>query len=419
MSEASINLGKLAMGVVIVALFMTFSCTEETPLSESGANLNSIVGIVKPIGTVALIKVLQGVLVDTTYSDSETGYFEIDNLQVGFYTLEIIATGYGKNVKNQIQVVADGVTSVGDIELSPFPEQILAIIPPGGSENIQLSDSCGFEFSVLMDHNSVEKNFTIIPYVQGHFKWKENTTQSALFFFPESEFRAYTNYSILLSTGVRTIYGDTLSFDFSSKFKTEPVKVEAYTPEHGSTYVLPEVSIYVGFNKAMNRISVENSFGMIQAADGSFLWHSNEAFSFRPHSFLATNTQYTVIVSTNAKDFSGTSLGETFTLNFSTEPLKITYTNPENGSTYIRTDTSFKIDFNSNVNQTATENAFSISPSVDGSFMWIDLTKFTYFPDSNLTPNTSYTITINTNCKDIYGKHLPETYSFNFETRNN
>ena len=417
MSKASINLGKLTMGVVIVALFMTFSCTEETPLSGQGANLNSIVGIVKPIGTVALIKVLQGVLITSTYSDSNTGYFEIDNLQVGFYTLEIIAVGYGKNVKNQVQVVADGITSVGEIQLNPFPEQILAIIPSSGSENIQLSDSCGFEFSVLMDRKSVENNFTIVPYVPGHFKWTENTTKNAVYFFLESEFRAYTNYSILLSTGARTIYGDTLSFDIGSKFTTEPVKIEAYTPEHGCTYVKPDVLIYIRFNTAMNRISVEDSFGMIQAANGSFLWHSNEAFSFRPHTFLATNTQYTVVISPNAKDIYGTSLGVTFTLNFSTEPLKITNTNPENGATYIRTDTSIGINFNSTVNQTATENAFSISPSVEGSFMWTDLTKFTYFPNSNLTPNTSYTITINTNCKDSYGKNLSEIYSFNFTTR--
>ena len=167
----------------------------------------------------------------------------------------------------------------------------------------------------------------------------------------------------------------------------------------------------------MNRTSVQNSFEMIQATEGSFSWHSNESFSFIPDVLLATNTQYTVGISINAKDIYGTSLGQQFTLNFTTEPLTITYTTPKNGATYIDINTAIGINFNTNVNQADAEDAFSISPAVTGSFMWIDLAKFTYFPDSNLTADTWYTVTINTSCKDSYGKSLPTAYSFSFKTK--
>ena len=417
MSKANIFWDKLTLGSVIFALFMTMNCTENQPLTVTEKKQGAIVGIIKPLGVVAQVKVKQGFVIDSTYSDTTNGFFKIDSLQVGFYTLDVEAVGYGKYVENKIQVVSNGITSVGEIQLKPIPEQILSIFPPNGSVNYKLTDSCGFKFTTLMDHNSVENNFTITPEIEGYFHWIENEDNSTVYFNPNTQYMPYTTYIFSLNTKAKTIYGDTLSFGISSSFITEPVKVEFYTPDDGATFVIPSVSIYIRFNTAMNRASVESSFDISPSVIGNFFWHNNESFNFIPNVLLATNTQFITTISTNARDINGTGIGEPFSLSFTTEPLKITYTNPSNGATFINTNTTIGLNFNTNMDQTATENAFSIEPSVNGNFVWIDLTKFTYYPEINLTPDIWYTVMIDTSCKDSYGKKLPANYSFSFKTR--
>lgn len=405
--------------IFIFALFIVLNCTSnKEPIGVLEVHFGSIVGFVKPTGTVALIQVMQGKTIKSTDSDSTTGYFEIKNLQVGFYTLDVRAEGYGRYVENDVQVVSDGITSVGDIYLKPVPEQILTVFPSNGSHNIELTTPCGFEFTTSMDHHSVEANFYISPQVNGYFRWEDNSTQSKIYFYPSLKYRAYTIYQISLGTGAKTIYGDTLSFAISSSFTTEPVQIEAHTPEEGESFVPPGISIYIKFNTPMDKKSVESAFKLAQSATGRFVWRNNESFTFTPDILLATNSNYTLTIATTAKDVYSTAMLYPFTLNFTTEPLTIKYNYPFDGSTHINRSTNIYVTFNTIVDQTAAEAAFSISPRVVGVFEWTDFSQFTFNPDVTLEPNTFYTITVNTNCRDIYNKYLLENYTFRFTTTN-
>ena len=73
--------------------------------------------------------------------------------------------------------------------------------------------------------------------------------------------------------------------------------------------------------------------------------------------------------------------------------------------------------FTEPMNQTLSEEAFFISPSVTGTFSWSsEGDKMTFNPDDNLAYSTEYTITITTDAEDLSGNHLASNYSWKFTT---
>lgn len=82
---------------------------------------------------------------------------------------------------------------------------------------------------------------------------------------------------------------------------------------------------------------------------------------------------------------------------------------------YISVDTNISVTFSEVMNQTSAENAFSLFPSVSGSFSW-EGNKMVFDPDSHLSYETIYTIAINTEAKDLDGNKLASEYSWQFTT---
>jgi hypothetical protein len=96
-----------------------------------------------------------------------------------------------------------------------------------------------------------------------------------------------------------------------------------------------------------------------------------------------------------------------------TTPPSITAQSPTGTSVPIAATMS--VTFNEAMNKTSAQNAFSISPSVSGSFSW-DGNKMIFTPSSNLVYNTIYTVTINTQAKDLAGNNLKSLYNWQFTT---
>ncbi|MBN2013385.1 Ig-like domain-containing protein [candidate division KSB1 bacterium] len=402
--------------ILLYVILIGLACTQDQPVVIEEKPIGGIVGIVKPIGAIADIVIFQGMSIDTTASDSATGFFEFKNLKVGFYTLEVKAKNYGRYVENKVEVVTSGITSVGEIKLRPMPEQIDAFLPANNSENILLDSPCGFVFTTYMDHNSVEHNFKISPSIQGYFEWNEGGSEITCEYIPTIQYQPATRYTFSLSRSAKTIYGDTLAFQVTSSFTTEPVRVQIYSPQDGASFVDPASSIYVKFNTDMNKSSVENAFRMVNPVLGQMIWHSSDAFSFQPDANLTTNRQYQVNISTNAKDVFNNSLGAAFSFLFTTEPLRVTYQYPANGATNIATDVSIQVLFNTTVDIVETEAAFTIFPKVEGTFTWTDLSKFTFRPSTPLSTATTYFITLSTGVQDTGGSTMPKEHTFNFRT---
>ncbi|MCK5033694.1 MAG: Ig-like domain-containing protein, partial [Calditrichia bacterium] len=89
----------------------------------------------------------------------------------------------------------------------------------------------------------------------------------------------------------------------------------------------------------------------------------------------------------------------------STVPPKVTSTTPEDSSTNFSGYDRIFIEFSRNMNQASVENAFSLSPAVSGTFLWINDKEVRFTPDS-LQFLTDYTLTISGTAEDVYGHPL-------------
>jgi len=110
--------------------------------------------------------------------------------------------------------------------------------------------------------------------------------------------------------------------------------------------------------------------------------------------------------------------GETTTVNFQltkeTIPPTITAHLPIGTDVFV--GTPITVTFSEAMNKSSAEGAFSVSPSVTGSFSW-DGDKMIFTPDSELDYLTTYTVNISTEAEDLAGNNLVEDYSWQFTTK--
>lgn len=97
-----------------------------------------------------------------------------------------------------------------------------------------------------------------------------------------------------------------------------------------------------------------------------------------------------------------------------TIPPIIIMTRPRSGGTNVNIDEYIYILFSEPMNETSVENAFSISPHVNGEFIWMG--SLLVFKAKKLKYSTEYTIKIDANACDEYGNKMNSTYIFTFTT---
>jgi parallel beta-helix repeat protein len=158
-------------------------------------------------------------------------------------------------------------------------------------------------------------------------------------------------------------------------------------------------------------VTVEGTGKSTQTASGGTYTISDVSVGTYTVTCIATGyedaSQYTVKVNE----------GETTTVNFqlTTETTPPTITDHSPTGTNVPVGTTITATFSEAMNKTSAENAFSISPSVSGSFGWDD-NKMIFTPDSNLAYETTYIATISTEAEDLAGSNLESPFSWQFTT---
>ncbi|MDD1770608.1 MAG: fibronectin type III domain-containing protein [Methanomassiliicoccales archaeon] len=103
---------------------------------------------------------------------------------------------------------------------------------------------------------------------------------------------------------------------------TVPPQVSQVSPANGATSVAVSGVIGVTFSEAMDKTSAQNAFTLESASSvsGTFTWsNGDKALAFTPSAALTYDTQYTVTISTAAKDVAGHALQSAFQSGFTTE----------------------------------------------------------------------------------------------------
>jgi len=415
---------------ILVPLVFWSSCTEKTYNYYLTQEMGALAGVVEPAESGARVSAWQGKEVAFTYIDSE-GYFIVRDLPVGTYWVKVEAGGYTTYESEIHTVYRGGITTIGTITLSPFPDLISSVYPPDKAVDVSVYVSIQIVFKESMDKESVTQGFSISPAIQGNFYWRDKPGSygTVLEFSPVDNLLPGTVYAIELATTVQDTAGNRLTRPFSFTFTTAGVGVETFYPQDGEIDVGTGSSIRIYFTTVMHHQSVEQALSIDPPTSGSFEWTSSRSGKesrgsadrvwFKPDNYLKINTLYTVALGTTAQDTNGIPISEPLQFSFTTEDLKVISTYPGDGYTGVGLAKSrISVCFNTMMSRAAAEDAFSTSPPVAGDFTWNqDLTCFNFGPRSDyLAANTIYLVEIDTTASDLYGDHLLESYRFSFTT---
>ncbi|UCG68061.1 MAG: Ig-like domain-containing protein [Thermoplasmata archaeon] len=357
-------------------------------------------------------------------------FYPYENLSNGAFFTVIINTNASDNVGNRLDGNGNGIfdgdddfytwnfwtIEKRDIE-TPF---VVNVFPLENAQNVPINEEIEIEFSEAMDELSVEMAFrywdgerTYSSY-DGVFTWIGNRT----IFRPYETFNYDTDYTVTILGIARDISGNTLTENYTWNFKTQgddlSPEVLYYSPAGDG--VLIDTVISITFDEPMNKTSSEEALIIIPFINGTFLWNENTLL-FTPVSALEYNTTYYIYVGIEAKDIVGNSLEFPYQFNFTTEPD--TYPPEVIGhfptGSEILLNSTITITFNEAMEHDSVESAFFIQPSAAGSFTWVGNTLI--FTPIDLINETTYTITMGQEAKDISGNALLSPYQFSFTTK--
>jgi len=422
-----------------------------------------IVGKVAQPGVNAMVIVSQVGPIDSAQVSPDDGSFALRYLPMGNYDLTIRSDKYRIYLQNNVVVQGGGINYVGEIDLSTIPDLVSSVYPENNSEIVYDWRYGRITISIMFAHPmnraSVEKAFSTDPPSTGVFYWGQYSTspRSVLYatadytsgYDPGAVITTYSNissltysmaqncgivdtqYTITLSMDAKDTSGNHLRFPLISTFRT----VQSYvtyngiqtSPVNGDIEVSPinYNGITVTFPRRMDPASTEAAITITPNMNRIYLWPSGNQLTIYTGGPYLSDTTITVSIDKNALDKDGIALGETFSFWFRTAAFQVTSTYPSNAQLYVGTDQNIAVYFNSYVNKSSFQSAFSISPSVGGTFVygngypndtpsWI-----TFTPSSGLQANTKYTVTIAPTVKDMYGVGMEEACTFSFVTRPN
>ena len=204
--------------------------------------------------------------------------------------------------------------------------------------------------------------------------------------------------------------------------------IDYVSPFDGARHVRLDERIRIRFRRGMDTQNVEQAFSLEPDVEGDFYWYSSgrspsyySELQFTPRTLYASNTTYQVTIDTAASDDEGTRLSEPYRFSFTTEQIAVRYTIPLHRETWVSPTTGVSITFNTKMDIESVILAFKMVDSqlndVTGEFFTSHATTISFILDSTLTGGETYTVTISTNAKDLYGGSLPEPYIFWFTTR--
>jgi hypothetical protein len=169
----------------------------------------------------------------------------------------------------------------------------------------------------------------------------------------------------------------------------------------------------------MDRVSTESAIHVTPASDIMYLWPQKNQLTLYTGGVLHADTEYSVTIDATAEDLDGIKLGNPFSFSFKTAPVSINYSSPRNGELFVTPSSPIYLYFNTYMQKSSVQNAFSISPGISGTLDWYYDSKTTmqFTHSQNFQYNTNYTVVIDTRAKDIFGSDIKESYTFSFVIR--
>jgi hypothetical protein len=308
---------------------------------------------------------------------------------------------------------------------------------PSTQQNLNLNDNFKIEFSepiiecVLFFFCTYPEGNLELKYnndlINGNFKWIDRKTINIkLDIEPSSSsannLRPGKDYKIQVLPNAKDKAGNSLEQVFLSTFHTAPLNnlekpiIDLEFPKNNENNVPINSFIKIGFSKAMDKSTVQESFSLIKGSKilGEFEWIDDSTFVFMPNENLQPDSDYDLIISTDAKDLDGNNLQNLHISKFKTSPSQDTiapkiWIEPTDKSTNVQLNKEIIITFSEPMNTQSVENAITLNPQAICDKKWKYKQILQY--KCNLQTGIKYNLIVSSNSKDRAGNSLQNFFS--------
>ena len=411
--------------VILLIGLLAWSCQDEITVhieKEPG----TLVGYVLPAGINAVVELHQGKLVVKTDVDAD-GYFTFTDMAPGGYRLFCNALGYSQYERRV--TISDGeVIDLGEIYLINMPYPLYYISPADGAVNVANSNHglvVKLQFRESMDFASINSAVSIYPIV-ADFEIRDHYSSgryrdkypNGRYFECSGVFLFDTQYTINIDTSALTITGERIDGEYYFSFSTEEFLVGfnfyPYT-YYGDNYS----RLY--FNTQIYPISVLDYLvinpEIPYQLDNYYL--IDNYIRITPQISWIPDTTITFTITQGLPDIFGDSLAYDTSFSITTPPLTVRETDPYPGMHFVPVESHIIIKMNNVLDESTIESAIAISPETEFTLStdrYRGTTEFIIDPDSLLTGETTYTVTLNTSLRDYYGGPFKQPYTLSFTT---
>ena len=202
----------------------------------------------------------------------------------------------------------------------------------------------------------------------------------------------------------------------------EELTIDVYTPSTAVVQEISECEVSVTFSQNVDKVRTAKAFTFLSnqvAVDGDISWDNDRTLKFTPLASLEEYNKYTISITTSAVDIYGNNLGFPFSFSFSSlndevRPVLLSHT-PEDRDILNQNNQAVILTFSEPMDITSVLDAFSILPSIDGSYSWnADTTIFTFTPYQSYSWQTEYRVNLTTSASDLMGNTLSAPDDFTF-----
>lgn len=266
------------------------------------------------------------------------------------------------------------------------------------------------------DPTSLPQGLSLQPAASGSGEWINTSTY---IFYPAPGLSGGVNYTVKLNPALTATSGSALEVtDLTWNFTVGLPRLLELTPSSETPFPLDQ-PIKLTFNQPMDTASVEANFSFSSPngnVDGSISWNANQTMlTFTPSARLARSTNYTLLLGAGAQARGGSPIGtenryvvQTFS------DFKVLYTDPYDNGSLSSMYSNLEIHFSAPIQISAYQSLVSITPAVANFYVYGSDSSM--YLSGSLKADTTYTVTINKDLKDIWGQNLGETITTHFST---
>ncbi|MBN1666465.1 MAG: Ig-like domain-containing protein, partial [Anaerolineales bacterium] len=325
------------------------------------------------------------------------------------------------------ETVSFDVNVAGDLQISQ-------VFPADGTQEVEANASITVIFNrpvvpltMVEARANLPQPLILDPEVAGEGEW---LSTSVYIFEPSEALRTSTTYTARVNAGLSDTLGSELVENYEWQFTTAAPSIAAYGlyrpnmvyyPENNYPNVYLESSFVIEFRQPMEAESTEQAFSLNSQAGEpvavAFEWLTGQQLVITPTRQLSLGTDYTLILSENARTTYGGTLADSLRWNFRTllAPA-IIGTTPADGTQPTYFSDYFSIQFASPMRLDTIKPRVIITPALETPVQWYYDTWSWRAEFYGLKAATDYTVEFRPGMEDTYGNQITTASTVSFRT---